>query len=300
MNSKIKTYRSFKFAALLLFTIAICNFVTAQTRSPRNVRRVITTLRYVIENGQQKEQSYVIEQELYDSLNLKHTDIFFDGKDHYPHNYKWFDYKGGQLYKTQIYENEKIKQEIEYIYSSNRIAQQIIKNISPPDTSIYLTLHYTYNEVGKPTKVVAKNAQGKSVFTSTSKYDINGLEISRKVKAKKHIFPQDSIISRSSKPAYDSQGRLSAQKVNTIYSDKRIKAVEYRYTYDSKGNRTGILTLDEKGKQIAREEMLFHEKHENRIMQIKYFDANDLLVDSITKRYEVYQTDNPRILNIED
>ncbi len=300
MNTKINTFRNFKYVALFLLTLAISNFVIAQTRLPQNVRRVITTFSYTIENGQQKQPAYVIEQDLYDSLNRRHTDIFFDRKDHSPHNFKWFYYKGSALYKAEIYEHEKLKQEIEYTYTNKLISQQVIKNISSSDTSIYLILNYTNNEIGKPIKIVAKNGQGKLVYSSTSKYNTNGLEISRKVKAKKNIFPQDSIISLSSKPTYDPQGRLAAQKVKTIYSDKRAKTLDYRYSYDSKGNQTGILTLAENGKQVAREEMFFHEKSENRVLQINRYDANNVLVEFITKRYEVYPGNNPTILNIED
>ena len=300
MNSKIMTSRGFKFVAFLLLTLASSNFVIAQTRLPQNVRRVITTFSYTIENGQQKQPAYVIEQELYDSLSRKHTDIFFDRKDHSPHNFKWFYYKGSALYKAEIYEHEKLKQEIEYTYTNKLISQQVIKNISSSDTSIYLILNYTNNEIGKPIKIVAKNGQGKLVYSSTSKYNTNGLEISRKVKAKKNIFPQDSIISLSSKPTYDPQGRLAAQKVKTIYSDKRAKTLDYRYSYDSKGNQTGILTLDENGKQVAREELFFHEKYENRVLQINRYGANNVLVEFITKRYEVYPSNNPTILNVED
>ena len=299
MNSINNTSYRFKFVVACLFTLASCNFVNAQTRTPQNIRRVITTSSYMIENGQQKEPALAIEQELYDSLNRKHTDVYLDVKDHYPHNYKWHFFKGNVLYKTQIYENEKMKQVIEFTYTKNQIAQQNIKNVSASDTSLYLTLLFTNNANGKPTGTVAKNALGKVVYTSTSKYNSNGLEISRKVKAKKNIFPQDSILLIASKPVYDAQGRLSSQKVKTTDANKRTKAVENRYTYDAKNNPIGVLTLDEKGKQITRDEMLYHEKYENRIILVKHFDANNVLVKSLIKRYDVYPTDNHQNKNTE-
>lgn len=282
------------------FILTISFQISAQTRPVQDVRRVIVTSSYAIENGQQKDLNYAIEQELFDSLNRRHTEIAFDIKDHYPHCYKWHYYRGKERVKTQIFKNEKMIQVLEFTYKKNQLNQQVVKTVQSKDTSILYILNFTYNSSGNPTKVTAKNTQGKEVYTSSSKFDSRGHELSRKVKTKGNTYPQDSILSITSKPVYNTVGFLVSDKVKTVYANKQSQNFEFRYTYDAKKNLTGITKLDEKGKQLSREERVYHSKIEGRIIQVKYFDANDVLIKSIAKRYEVYPAHDLITRTIED
>lgn len=269
------------------FILTISTSISAQTRPVQDVRRVIVTTSYVVENGQQKDLNYAIEQEIYDSLNRKHTEIEFDLKDHYPHNYKWHSYNKMERIRTQVFRNEKMVQILEFSYKNNLLSKQVVKTVQPNDTSILYILDFTYKS-GNPVKIIAQNLQGKKAYTVDSKFDDKGLELARKVKIKGSIYPSDSILSLTVKPTYDSKGLLIGKKVRTSYVYKQNQNVEFRYTYDAKKNLTGITKLDEKGKQLSREERVYHSKIEGRAMQVKYFDANDVLIKSIAKRYEVY------------
>ncbi|GEM_PF-1465451 len=293
-------FGSVKTIFFLLGFILIFSQISAQTRPVQDVRRVIVTIGYAIENGQQKDSKYAIEQELFDSLNRKHTEIVFDIKDHYPHCYKWHYYKGKERVKTQIFRNEKMAQILEFTYKNNQVNQQVVKTVQSKDTSILYILNFTYNSSGNPTKVTAKNTQGKEVYTSSSKFDSKGHELSRKVKTKGNIYPQDSILRLASKPVYNTVGLLASDKIKTSYINKQKQNIEFRYIYDDKKNLTGITKLDEKGKQLSREERIYHSKIEGRIIQIKYFDANDVLIKSITKRYETYRAHDIMSRTIEE
>jgi outer membrane lipoprotein-sorting protein len=293
-------FGSLKTILFLLGFITLSSHISAQTRPVQDVRRVIVTIGYDIENGQQKDKNYAIEQELFDSLNRKHTEIAFDIKDHYPHCYKWHYYKGKERVKTQIFRNEKMVQVLEFTYKNNQVSQQVVKTVQSKDTSILYILNFTYNSLGNPTKVIAKSPQGKKVYTSSSKFDTNGHELSRKVKTKGNIYPLDSILSLASKPVYNTVGLLASNKIKTSYVNKQKQNIEFRYTYDDKKNLTGIIKLDENGKQLSREERVYHSKIEGRVMQVKYYDANDVLIKSITKRYEIYRAHDLMSRTIED
>lgn len=276
---------------LLGFILTISSQISAQTRPVQDVRRVIVTTSYVVENGQQKDLNYAVEQEIYDSLNRKHTEIEFDLKDHYPHNYKWHSYKKMERVRTLIFRNEKMVQILEFSYKNNLLSKQVVKTVQPNDTSILYILDFTYKS-GNPVKIIAQNSQGKKVYTVDSKFDDKGLELARKVKAKSSVYPSDSILSLTVKPTYDSKGLLISKKVRTSYVYKQNQNIEFRYAYDAKKNLAGITILDDKGKQLSREERIYHSKIEGRVMQVKYFDANDVLIKSIAKRYEVYPANN--------
>ncbi|NOU18321.1 MAG: hypothetical protein HOO91_12265 [Bacteroidales bacterium] len=269
------------------FILTLSFQISAQTRPVQDVRRVIVTTSYVVENGQQQDLNYAVEQEIYDSLNRMHTEIEFDLKDHYPHNYKWHAYNKMERVRTLVFRNEKMVQVLEFSYRNNLVNQEVVKTVQPNDTSILYILNFTYKS-GNPVKIIAQNSQGKKVYTVDSKFDDKGLELARKVKIKGSIYPSDSVLSITVKPTYDSKGLLIGKKVRTSYVYKQNQNVEFRYTYDAKKNLTGITKLDEKGKQLSREERVYHSKIEGRVMQVKYFDANDVLIKSITKRYEVY------------
>ncbi|NVO08545.1 MAG: hypothetical protein HXX16_01155 [Bacteroidales bacterium] len=285
---------------LFVFILTVSTQISAQTRPVQDVRRVIVTTSYVVENGQQKDLNYAVEQQIYDSLNRMHTEIEFDLKDHFPHNYKWHSYNRMERIRTLVFRNEKMTQVLEFSYKNNLVNQEVVKTVQTNDTSILYILNFTYNSSGNPTKVIAKNTQGKEVYSVSSKFDAKGHELSRKVKTKANVCPQDSILGLSSKPVYNTAGLLAADISKTSFANKKSQVIEVRYTYDNKKNLTGITKLDEKGKQISREERTYHSKIEGRIMQIKYFGANNVLIKSIAKRYEIYPVNNIYSRTIED
>ncbi len=262
----------------------------AQNRAPQNIRRVTVTSQYVVENGVRKSESWAVNQEIYDSLGRLHTEIDYDFKDHYPHNYRWHTFDGKLRVKTETFENEKLKQINLYAYNNDSlIVKNTIKKVIPGDTSVFLVLNYTYNALKKPVKIEAKTEKGKMAYKSESKYDIKGTEISRKVRVKKGFSPQDSIINLTAIPAYDSLGRLVSNKIRYTNLKKEAVSKHFVYSYDKTGNLSGIKELNEKGEQIYREERLYKEKG-NRLWQISCYDSADKLIKFTAKRYELYRT----------
>ncbi|HPX04356.1 MAG TPA: hypothetical protein PLC17_00350, partial [Tenuifilaceae bacterium] len=70
---------------LSLACIALLPQRSQAQREPQDVRRVIVTSSYVIENGQRTSKFFATKQEIYDSLGRMHTEIFYNN-DHYPQN----------------------------------------------------------------------------------------------------------------------------------------------------------------------------------------------------------------------
>jgi len=291
MNSKINTSRSFKYTALLLLAISISNFAIAQKRVPQNVRWVTITSQNVLDNGTRTDKSWVLYQEIYDSLRRLHTEVDWDFADHQMHKYVWHTFNGKQRVKTEIFENQKLQVIKEFRYNKDSlISQEIIKSVKPGDTSLYLTLKYSYNQQKKPIKIDARTENDKRAYTSMSKYDMWGTELNRKVRVKVGYAPPDSTLTMTSKPLYDSIGRLVRNLSTIVMVDKKKSVRDIKYTYDKNNNIVGISIRDEKGKLIGREERIFLKDRRNRLLEIKYYDTNDKLVRWLTYRYEIYHT----------
>jgi len=288
------------FSILLVTSLIIAsNGLLSQTRPPQNIRKVTVTSQYEIVNGQKTDKMWAVYQEIYDSLGRLHTEIEYDFKDHYPHNYKWHTFIGKQVAHTDYFESEKLKLARYFTYNNDSlVSKEVIKLIKPGDTSIYATLSYKYNPQRKPVLVEAIGKNGKSVFKSKYTYDSKGTELTRVVNIKKGYSPLDSIVELICKPKYDSLDRLTEKLISITKVNKPKTTQTIKYSYDRKNNIIGITNLDNNGKQINREERLFQESR-NRLMIIKYYDSNDRLVKWLEKRYEIYRTKDRRIHEID-
>ncbi len=293
MKPKTDHSYCFKFLALSLLTLATSSLAIAQTRPPQNIRRVTVTSQYVFENGKKTDKFWAIYQEIYDSLGRLHTEISYDFTDHYPHNYIWHTFKGMQKVKSEIFKNEKLQTIEEFTYNTDSLlTKKVVKRVSPNDTSIFYTLNYRYDSKRNPIEISATSGEGKKAFISKSTYDIKGKELTRKVKVKKNYFPQDSILKLVSIPVYDSIGRLVGERLTINKVDRPTIQKNFKYSYDKNSNQIGIVELDERGKQVLREEKIYQQNMRHRLSVVKYFDTNDIMVKMIAKRYEIYRTND--------
>ncbi|HCT29665.1 MAG TPA: hypothetical protein DIW31_02775 [Bacteroidales bacterium] len=277
----------------------ISNSIIAQNRAPQNIRRVTVTFQYVVENGKRTETVFPIYQELFDSLGRCHTEIEWSLTDHYPHNFSWNTFNGKQKVLAEFYLNEKLNTIEEFTYNKDSLlAKRVVKNVSPTDTILSLTYSYKYDSNRNPIEIIAMSAKGKKVYISKSTYNSKGKELTRKVKVKDKFTPQDSIISLLSVPIYDSIGRLASEQRTIKKLDKTTTKVTIKYSYDKNNNQIGVLVLNEKGKQVSRE-VREYQFSRNRLSLINYFNSNDVLVKFITKRYEIYRTNDRKVREIE-
>lgn len=287
-------YKSVKYIIILIavFVTTVNNYAIAQNRPPQDIRRVTVTFQFQIENGKYTDTFKVVNQEIYDSLDRCHTEIDYSLIDQYPHNYRWSTFNNKFKTKTEIFINEKLSSIEEFSYNpAGLLDKKLIKNVNSTDTSLFRVYTYTYDSNKNPIEVTVKTKEGKIAFSSKSTFDSKGKELTRKVKVKKNNYPQDSIIKLISVPIYDSIGRISSDKVTVTKANKPAQKKEIKYTYDQKGNLILVRELDATGKQICREEREYQYTR-NRLSMIKTFDANDVLVKMISKRYELYLTKN--------
>lgn len=294
-----------KFNVLLIIAlqtsmlIISTNYLFAQKRAKQNIRRVIVTNRYTFENGKPTTNYWPVKQHLYDSLNRLHTIIEYDFKNHYPINYQWNSFNGKQLYKTEIFVNKTMEKRIFFYYSKDSmLTSKEIFNVLPGDTSLQVILNYKYNAKKKPVTITALTPDRKLAYTSTSVYDDNGTELSRKVKLKKNILPDDSIVKLTRKPLYDSMNRLIEETTIVTKPNNLVIKRIFKYKYDNKNNIIELIENDAEGVLIRREERVFNQKR-NRLTEIKYYDSSNTLVNWEANRYELYKTNNPQSREIE-
>jgi len=198
-----------------------------------------------------------------------------------------------QKVKSEIFKNEKLQTIEEFTYNTDSLlTKKVVKRVSPNDTSIFYTLNYRYDSKRNPIEISAKSGEGKKAFISKSTYDIKGKELTRKVKVKKSYFPQDSILKLVSIPVYDSVGRLAGERLTINKVDRPTIQKNFKYSYDKNSNQIGIVELDERGKQVLREEKIYQQNMRHRLSVVKYFDTNDIMVKMIAKRYEIYRTND--------
>lgn len=284
----------------LVLTIILVNINSqAQQRPPQNIRRITVTSQYLLENGNKTDKYWTVYQEIYDSIGRLHTEIEYDFKDHYPHNYNWHTFNGKQLIKSDFFENEKLKIVKNYSYTRDSLVdQEIIKFVKSGDTSLYIKLSYKYNKLRQPIGVEATGINEKNAYKSKSVYDSNGNEISRSVSIKKGYSPLDSIIKLSCEPSYDSIGRLVENKVSSVKTNGIKTNISIKYKYDKENNIIEISHFNKNGKQISREERIFQPSR-NRLIYIKYYNSEDHLIKWLEKRYEIYRTENRRAREID-
>lgn len=296
LNTKVMKSRYFIFVTLL---VLVSNNLFSQKRPLQTIRRVTVTNQYIFENGKQTNKYVAVYQEIFDSLNRLHTEIEYGIKDLYPHNYIWHTFNGKQKVRSEYYKNEKLVTIEEFSYNTDSlISKKIVKKVGPGDTSIFYIISYKYDLKKNKIEENATTVEGKLAYSSKSTYNDKGKELTRKVKVKKNFYPQDSILKLVDTPVYDSIGRLIAEKIIYNKVNKENVQKNIKYSYDKKNNQVGLLELDLNGKQIRREER-FYNFSRNRLSSIKYFNSDDVLVNMIAKRYEIYRTSDRRVREID-
>lgn len=275
-----------------LYLMGISSTIYGQNREPQNIYRVTVNSRYVLENGQRTKDFFAIGQLISDSLGRLHTEIDYTWETHYPSNYRWHYFNGKTKYKTDFFVNEKLAKIEEYkTDENNRVVEHTVKRVSLPDTSILVRVVHKFNNQGKIIQSIGYNAKGKKGYTANYKYDSNGTEIERKVKGK-GATPPDSIMQLTRVPQYDSLGRIAKELVTTDKVGVGKSARNYLYSYDASGNLIGYTEQDVNGKQLIRKEYTY--RKDNKLQQMKLFDANNNLADWQAWRYEIYKTNDRR------
>ena len=289
----MKTNRVSQILFLCLIGILLVgNIAFAQNREPQNVYRVAVKSRYVLKDGERTKDYFAVKQLISDSLGRMHTEIDFDWQTHYPNNYRWHYFDGKTKFRTDFFENEKLVKIERYKWNSNgNISEFTLDRVTSTDTLVVVKEVYTYNSDGTKKSVVGYNEKGKKGFKTKFKYDDRGTEISRKVKGKKAV-PADSIMLLTRVPQYDSVGRIAAETLTIQKKSKQSKTTQHKYTFDENGNKVQELLMDANGNLIKKTEFIY--RKDNRIQQIKEFDANDNLLDWQAWRYEIYKTNDRR------
>lgn len=281
--------------ALVLFAVIILlpNFLIAQTRTPQDVRRVIVTVKYEIKNGRRTNNSMVVKQEIKDSLNRIHTILNRDYTTQEVVSHTLHTFNGKQIVRTDEFANEKLKYYKLFTYNADStIATESIYMVNPTDTALYIKLSYKYNNFRKPIQINATDHKGKKAFQAKSVYDAKGTEVKRTVKLKKSYVPLDSVINFVNIPVYDSDGRISAEIITRKFSNGRTVTESFRYGYNEAGLLTSIETLDAAGKTIIKRTLEYNDKEMLKIISV--FDGNNVLIENLAKRYELYPTRDRR------
>ncbi|HOP05005.1 MAG TPA: hypothetical protein PL017_11385 [Tenuifilaceae bacterium] len=289
----MKTNRISKVALVCFLSMLLAgNNTFGQNREPQNIYRVAVKSRYVLEDGQRTKDYFAIKQLISDSLGRMHTEIDFDWETHYPKNYRWHYFNGQTKYRTDFFVNEKLSKVENYKWDTQgKLTELTIEKVFPTDTSIVLKETYAYNPDGTIKNITGYNEKGKKGFKTKHKYDDKGTEILRKVKGKKAV-PSDSIMFLSRVPEYDSVGRVVKETKEVEKFSRGKSTSTFAYTYDENGNKVQQLEMDAAGNLTKKIEFIY--RKDNKIQQIKEFDASDKLIDWQAWRYEIYKTNDRR------
>lgn len=283
--------------ALLVFMFLCSCFLHAQTRPPQDVRRVTVTSKYEIVNGKKNANYKAIKQELYDSLGRMHTLVNLDYISGEISSFIWFTYEGITLKTIELFEKGNLTQRKEYSFSKDSMMkfEKNFKIKNNLDTILDSEVEYTLNNSKMPIKVVAKNHLGKKMYTVNSVYDVNGSEIRRKVSTSRGYFPADSIVSLNKLIEYDLTGRVVNEKLNLKYyrGISFIKTISYQY--DEKGNLSKKTINDEGSLKVFK----YGYNSNGRLMSIEKYDSNNILIEALAIRYELYPTPDRRFRRYE-
>lgn len=276
---------------VVLLMVSLMN-AEAQNRPPQNVRRVIVTSRYEIQDGKRTVNSRAIKQEIKDSLDRVHTILFREYETQRVYRYIWHTYEGRQIVRTDEFDNEKLFRYSLFTYTPDSlIATQKVYMVNTGDTLHYVTLTFKYQN-RLPIQVDATNSKGKRVYRTKSVFDTYGTEIQRQVKASKGYVPVDSIMSIICKPVYDSLGRKVAETITKTYSDGRKVVKSFRYEYNKKNLRSAVEELDQSGNLITRTTLEYNDK--GMLKFISVFNSEEKLIDYQALRYELYPSRDRR------
>jgi hypothetical protein len=253
--------------------------------------------RYILENGKRTNQYFALAQQIRDSLNRLHTEVFYDWETRYPNNYRWHYFDGQTKYKTEYFENEKLARIEEYTYiKDSLLSKLIVKSVKDDIIDFQVRVNYSYNPEGKVIQATGFNEKGRRGFRAKYTYDAFGTEIERKVKGTRST-PPDSILYLKRSVTYDSLGRIFEENLVLEKLKTGRTTQKKSYAYDENGNLIELLLRDEKGKQLIRNEYFY--RKDNRIRMQNVFNANNELIDCLAWRYEIYKTSDRRQRTLE-
>lgn len=264
----------------------------AQNRPLQDIRRVIVTSQYEVNNGQRTAKSMAVKQEIKDSLDRVHTILNRDYTTQRITSHTWHTFNGKQIVRTDEFVNERLKYYRLFSYILDTLVDtESIYLVNPTDTLLYVKLKYKYKS-GKPIQIDAFDLRGKKAYTVKSVFDGNGSEISRKVKAKKTFAPIDSIIERSVSPVYDSIGRIISETIKIKYLNGKTDVNRFTYGYSKAGLISLIEEFDQNGNLMYKKTLDYNDK---RLLKfISVYNANNVLIEYYAKRYELYPTRDRR------
>lgn len=282
-----------KHLVLILFFISVSHYTSSQGAKPQNVFRVTVTSRYVLEGHERTSKFFAINQEIYDSLGRLHTEIDFDWETRYPNNYRWHYFDNMLRVRTEYYTNEELDRRVVFEYTSDSlIARELHYSPLNGDTLLSGIIDYSYNGQGLPDRVDAVNERGRRLYRARFQYDDRGTEIRRRVNTRRGV-PDDGIRRLDREHEYDSLGLLISEKVSLRMTDGSRRTYSRNYEFNSDGNMTGLLELNDRGNQIRRVEYVW-QSGRNRLQRILSYDADDNLEMDLAKRYEIYRTTDRR------
>ncbi|MFP4367105.1 MAG: hypothetical protein ACLFQA_08425 [Bacteroidales bacterium] len=282
-----------KYLFLLAMLVTVNLSIYSQGIKPQNVYRVTVTSRYVVEDGERTSTFYAVNQEIFDSLGRKHTEIDYDWETRYPDNYRWHYYDSMEHVRTDYFINEEL--DIRKVFErdkEDRISKEKHLMVRDEDTVMVKSLEFSYNSSGLPKQIEALNPSGRRLYRIRSRFDEQGTEIRRRVRGRRGE-PDDGIIRLDREAEYDSLGLLVSETIQLRMTDRNRKEYTRKYKYDEQQNITEKLELDDQGNQVSRTEYVWQASR-NRLQRIIYYDADDNLEKYLAKRYEIYHTNDRR------
>lgn len=283
-----------KTVIVLLISLGVLfpKFLLAQSRPLQDIRRVIVTSQYEINNGQRTAKSMAVKQEIKDSLGRIHTILNRDYTTQRITSHTWHTFNGKQILRTDEFVNEKLKYYKLYSYTADSLVDtESIYMVNPTDTVLYIKLKYKYKSK-KPIQIDAVDLNGKKAYTAKLVFDGNGTEISRKVKTKKTFAPIDSIIERSVSPVYDSLGRIKAETIKIKFFNGKSTVTQFSYGYNKAGLISLIEEFEPNGTLKYRKKLEYNDKGMQKFISV--YNANNELTEYYAKRYELYPTRDRR------
>lgn len=273
---------------IVSFFLVLSNYISAQNRPPQNVRRVVVTSKYIVENGKRTSKSRAIKQDIKDSLDRIHTIIYRDFETQTIVRHIWHTFSGKQIVGTDEFEDGKLFRFRIFTYNTDSLlAKQDVYMVKPGDTAFYVSLNYTYKD-RNPIKIDAFNSKGKRAYKVRSTYDSHGTELIRKVKTYKNYIPVDSIINLTCTPTYDSLGRKVNEQISKTFADGSKFEREYKYEYNKKGLLSAIEEYAPDKRLIQRKTLEYNSKGILKFISI--YNSDEVLVDFYALRYELYPT----------
>jgi len=288
--------KRFVFLAIAIIFINIASY--AQKRPQQNVRRVIVTSKYELQDGLRTGVSMAIKQELKDSLYRTHTVLNRDYTTQAVTSHTWFTFNGKQIVREDDFLNQNLRSIKLFTYNADSlIATETVYLVKPGDTTFYLKLNYSYEQHKKPNKIIAENAKGKKTITTKSIYDSRGTEIKRTVNWNKSLPPLDSIIHLTNAPVYDSLDRVISEVITRRYVNGATKTSSLKYSYNEKGLLSSVEVVDVESNLYYKKELEYNEK--GMLKFISIYDRNKKLIEYYAKRYELYPSKDRRYQIIE-